>query len=96
MADTGGKIVVRQTGAIVTIQLNRPDKLNAVDREMLDTLDTVVSHLHQDESVRVVVLEGSGERAFCVGADLNHVATFDPAGIRKWGERWKSCAQPAR
>ena len=84
MADTGGKIVVRQTGAIVTIQLNRPDKLNAVDREMLDTLDTVVAHLHQDESVRVVVLEGSGERAFCVGADLNHVATFDPAGIRKW------------
>ena len=34
--------------------------------------------------MRVVVLEGSGERAFCVGADLNHVATFDPAGIRKW------------
>ena len=84
MAETDGKIVVRQTGSIVAIQLNRPDKLNAVDREMLDNLDTVVSHLHRDESVRVVVLEGNGERAFCVGADLNHVATFDPAGIRKW------------
>ena len=84
MVETGGKIVGSQTGAIATIQLNRPDKLNAVDREMLDMLDAEVNRLHQDESVRVVVLEGSGERAFCVGADLNHIATFDSADIRKW------------
>ena len=84
MAETDGKIVVRQTGTIATIQLNRPDKLNAVDREMLDMLDAEVNRLHQDESVRVVVLEGSGERAFCVGADLNHIATFDSTDIRKW------------
>ena len=84
MAEIGGKIVVRQTEAVATIQLNRPEKLNAVDREMLDMLDAEVNRLHQDESVRVVVLEGSGERAFCVGADLNHIATFGPADIRKW------------
>lgn len=84
MAETGKKIVVRQTEAIATIRLNRPDKLNAVDHEMLDMLDAEVNRLHQDESVRVVVLEGSGERAFCVGADLNHIATFAPADIRKW------------
>ena len=84
MAETDGKIVVRQTEAIATIQLNRPEKLNAVDREMLDMLDAEVNRLHRDESVRVVVLEGSGERAFCVGADLNEIATFGPADIRKW------------
>ncbi|RKU07719.1 hypothetical protein C6502_16690 [Candidatus Poribacteria bacterium] len=84
MAETDGKITVHQTEAITTIRLNRPDKLNAVDREMLDMLDAEVNRLHQDESVRVVVLEGSGERAFCVGADLNHIATFTPANIRKW------------
>ena len=84
MDETNRKIVVRQTEAITTIRLNRPDKLNAVDREMLNILDAEVSRLHQDESVRVVVLEGSGERAFCVGADLNHIATFAPADIRKW------------
>ena len=78
MAETGGKIVVRQTEAIATIQLNRAEKLNAVDREMLDRLDAEVNRLHQDESVRVVVLKGSGERAFCVGADLNQIATFGP------------------
>ena len=84
MAEIDGKIVVRQTGAIATIQLNRPEKLNAVDREMLDGLDAEVNRLHRDESVRVVVLAGNGERAFCVGADLNHIATFDPADIRRW------------
>ena len=84
MAQTDGKIAVHQTEAITTIRLNRPEKLNAVDREMLDMLDAEVNRLHQDESVRVVVLEGSGERAFCVGADLNHIATFAPADIRKW------------
>lgn len=84
MAETDGKIVVHQTETITTIRLNRPDKLNAVDREMLDILDAEVNRLHQDESVRVVVLEGSGERAFCVGADLNHIATFGPPDIRKW------------
>ena len=84
MAETNGKIAVHQTEAIATIRLNRPEKLNAVDREMLDMLDAEVNRLHQDESVRVVVLEGSGERAFCVGADLNHIATFAPADIRKW------------
>jgi enoyl-CoA hydratase len=84
MAATGGKVILRKTEAIATIALNRPDKLNAVDREMLDNLDTAVNRLHRDESVRVVVLEGSGERAFCVGADLNQIATFDSADIRKW------------
>ena len=84
MAETDRKIAVHQTEAIATIRLNRPEKLNAVDREMLDMLDAEVNRLHQDESVRVVVLEGSGERAFCVGADLNHIATFAPTDIRKW------------
>ncbi len=84
MAEIDGKIVVRQTESITTIRLNRPEKLNAVDREMLDMLDVEVNRLHQDESVRVVVIEGSGERAFCVGADLNHIATFGPPDIRKW------------
>ena len=84
MAAIDEKIVVHQTEAIATIQLNRPEKLNAVDREMLDILDAEVNRLHRDESVRVVVLAGSGERAFCVGADLNQIATFDSADIRRW------------
>ncbi len=84
MTETGAKIFVHQTDGIATIQLNRPEKLNAVDREMLDALDAEVARLHRDASGRVVVLTGSGDRAFCVGADLNQIATFGPADIRTW------------
>ncbi|MFQ6040224.1 MAG: enoyl-CoA hydratase/isomerase family protein [Candidatus Poribacteria bacterium] len=84
MSEKDVKIVVNQTDGIITIQLNHPNVLNAVDREMLDALDAEITRLHRDESVRAVVLTGSGERAFCVGADLKHLATFDTTDIRQW------------
>jgi len=84
MSETNSEIIVGQANGIVTIRLNRPNVLNAIDRQMLDQLDTEVDRLHQDTSVRIVVLIGSGDRSFCVGADLNHIATFTPEGIRKW------------
>lgn len=84
MKEIDEKIVVSQTDGITTIQLNRPNVLNAVDRGMLDALDAEITRLNRDELVRVIVLTGSGERAFCVGADLKHIATFDTTDIRKW------------
>lgn len=84
MSETNSGIIVEQVGGIVTIQLNRSKVLNAIDRRMLDQLDTEVSRLHQDTSVRVVILTGSGNRSFCVGADLNHIATLTSESIQKW------------
>ena len=84
MSETSSEIIVERTNGIVTIQLNRPNVLNAINRQMLDKLDAEVSRLHQDTSTRVVILTGSGDRSFCVGADLNHIATFTPECIRKW------------
>ena len=84
MSTTNSEIITEQVNGIVTIQLNRPSVLNAINRRMLDQLDTEVARLHQDPSVRIVVLTGSGDRSFCVGADLNHIATFTPECIRKW------------
>ena len=84
MDKSASKILVTQTDQITTIQLNRPNVLNAIDREMLDELDATVARLHRDASVRVVILSGNSERAFCVGADLNQIATFGPDDIRTW------------
>ena len=78
------KIEIAQTDAIVTLTLNRPEVLNAIDREMLDSLESIVTQLHRDTSVRALILTGSGERAFCVGADLKHIATFEADDIRQW------------
>lgn len=78
------KISLTQAEGIVTIHLDRPEVLNAIDREMLDGLASIVSRLGEEDTVRALILTGKGDRSFCVGADLNHIATFDPEDIRRW------------
>lgn len=55
---------------IAVITLDRPEKLNALTLAMYDALGAAFRRARQDDDVRVVVLTGSGDRAFCVGADL--------------------------
>jgi len=56
-------------GAVALLTLNRPDKLNAMTREMLDELSTALLEAEKDEDIRAVVLAGAG-RAFSAGYDL--------------------------
>jgi enoyl-CoA hydratase/carnithine racemase len=72
-------------GPIATITLDRPEKLNAVTPEMLEGLEAALGSIEADESVRVLVLTGAGDRAFCAGADINAWASLDPIDMwRKW------------
>lgn len=57
---------------IVTLVMNRPEKLNALNSELSIALNAALSRLGPDESVRVVVLTGAG-RAFCAGGDLGAI-----------------------
>ena len=66
-------IAVETTGAVVTVRLNRPEKLNAVTQEMSDALVRIVTALNDDPAVRAVVYTGTG-RAFSAGSDI---ATLD-------------------
>lgn len=66
------EILLDQDGAIATITLNRPDKLNAYTTSMGDEITSVFRSLQHDETVRVVILTGAG-RAFCAGVDLEHL-----------------------
>ncbi len=56
---------------LATITLNRPEKLNALSLAMLEQIEVAVAALEQNRAVRVVIVTGTGERAFCVGADIN-------------------------
>lgn len=66
---------VETDGAIATVRLNRPAKLNAVNRQMTGDWETLTSWLHGHPAIRVVVITGNGE-AFCAGDDVPEVGTL--------------------
>lgn len=70
-------ILIDQEGKIATITVNRPSKLNALNKETLSELHNAFSEADQDEDVRVIILTGSGEKAFVAGADISEFADFD-------------------
>ena len=63
-------IILERDGQIATIRLNRPDKHNAINAEMSAELIECLDALEADDDVRVIVLTGAGEKAFCAGADM--------------------------
>ena len=64
------QILVDKADGIATITLNRPDKMNAFTRTMMDEIIAAMDDIDADDSVRAVIFTGSGDRAFCAGADL--------------------------
>jgi enoyl-CoA hydratase len=62
---------------VATITLNRPAKLNAVTPDMADAIIAHVRHCNTSDEVRVVVLTGAGERAFCAGSDIGELDSYD-------------------
>jgi enoyl-CoA hydratase/carnithine racemase len=79
------RVLLALDGSIATITLNRPDKLNALDPSMLDRLDEITLRLDRDPTVRVVLLTATGDRAFCVGADITAWSALEPLDIwRRW------------
>jgi enoyl-CoA hydratase/carnithine racemase len=67
------------------LSLNRPDKLNAINKTMLDELNHVLDRLEADESVPAMVLSGNG-RAFCAGFDLKAGIGANRQGVKHWRE----------
>ena len=63
-------VVDRRHGGVVWVTLNRPEARNALSRAMNLQLLALAEQLDADATVRAVVLTGSGDKAFCAGADL--------------------------
>jgi enoyl-CoA hydratase/carnithine racemase len=68
-------IVISRDGAIATVTLNRPQRLNALNREMWAGLGAAMRGLSADASLRCIVLRGAGGKAFAAGADIAEFAT---------------------
>ena len=73
--------------AIATVTLNRPDVLHALNAQMFDDLERVFQALDDDAGVRVILLTGSGERAFAAGADIRGLVETDAESGRAVSDR---------
>jgi enoyl-CoA hydratase len=79
--------------AVRTITVNRPDKLNALNRDTLNELTLAFTQAAQDDAVRAVVLAGAGEKAFVAGADISEMNGYTPVqaqGFSRTGQKLMS------
>lgn len=70
-------ILYKTENKIAYITINRPDKLNALNTKTIDELNQALNAADQDNRVRVVIVTGSGEKAFVAGADISEFAGFN-------------------
>jgi enoyl-CoA hydratase/carnithine racemase len=70
--------------AVATITLNRPEVMNAINRESLKALEERVAALRFDSRVRVVLITGAGPKAFSAGADLKERAGMSPDEVKSF------------
>jgi len=95
-------VSLARDGAVAVVCLERPAKLNSLTPAMLDELERHARALDADLATRVVILTGRGEKAFCVGADINEWAALQPLDMwRQWVKRghqvfdqWARLRQP--
>jgi len=81
-------ILMQREGDIVTVVLNRPERMNALDKAMWMRLGAVMRELDADESLRCIVLRGAGGKAFAAGADISEFANerANAAQAQRYGE----------
>ncbi len=80
-------LLIRNDAGVRTIAVNRPEKLNALNGATLDALDAAFTEAGTDPEVRVVVLTGSGPKAFVAGADISEMNTLTPVQGRDFSLR---------
>ena len=92
-------IIVEKSDEIITVSLNRPDALNALNDQLMDELLSEVDSYEKDDSLRCMILTGS-EKAFAAGADIKqmqlktYMDVYKEDFITKNWERVSSCRKP--
>jgi 3-hydroxypropionyl-coenzyme A dehydratase len=69
---------------IAIIKINRPEVLNALNKEVISELSTAIDIVGADDKIRVLIITGTGERSFCAGADIRYVVNIDPIEAERY------------
>ena len=83
-------LLVDRHGAVTVLTVNRPDVLNALNRETLGEIESVARDFVQDPAQGALIVTGAGSKSFISGADINELAVLDPRGaedISRFGQR---------
>lgn len=79
-------IIFENQDGIAKITLNRPDKLNALNNQLFNELDAACELIELDSSVRVLIITGSGKKAFAAGADIKELNACDNLSGKQFSE----------
>lgn len=79
-------VLYQKMGNIAVITFNRPDVYNAINRDLLESLRQHLDQIRHDRNIRVVVITGSGDKAFCSGADLKERKIMSEHEVRVYIE----------
>ncbi len=80
-------VLVETSERIRTLTINRPDKLNALNSDVMAALDRALDAARDDASVGVVIITGSGEKSFIAGADIGELSKLTPVEGREHARR---------
>jgi 3-hydroxypropionyl-coenzyme A dehydratase len=69
---------------IAIIKINRPEVLNALNKEVTAELYTAIDIVGADDKIKVIIITGTGERSFCAGGDIRYVVNIDPVGAESY------------
>ena len=80
-------VLVEKKGSVALVCIDRPNKLNALNRETIEELHEAFAGLHADRAIRAIVLRGSGPKAFVAGADIAEFAGYSSEEGRQLAAR---------
>lgn len=81
-------LVLKQLDSgILTLTINRPDSLNALNKQVIDALSAAIESAQDNRDVRVIIVTGSGAKAFVAGADIKEFSDFTPEQGRDLAKR---------
>ena len=77
-------IQIEPLGDVCLLRINRPEALNAINTDVIAELSRAIDIVGFDDSIKVVIITGSGEKSFCAGADIAYMVTIDPMKAEKY------------
>jgi enoyl-CoA hydratase len=94
-------LITETTEGILTVTINRPDKLNALNQQVTSEIDQVFDEVNSNDEIRGVIITGAGAKAFVAGADIAEFASFTAAQAKAMAQnghrifnKIESCAKP--